>query len=378
MAPLSPAQKKLLQWVNGIAGVGHLASAIVLVALASNEETWRPALRTRYEVWNRLQSCDSGDTVATSTSDSNCFITSRKATEAYGIDVLWMCFFFAFWSGIVHLVSLVSLSGPRWLQFRETYIQDIEAKYNRFRWLDYIGSASVMIVVIAIYSGIDETWFLVDIGLAQAIVIFFGAYGEWLSSENNQRTWDAKIIFLATTLFYGFAVWGPIFQSFTLSIAEIPGTENVDTNLINGIFVSFFFTFSGFAFIYGLNLFFPKKVSYGAIELFYMILSLVSKTLLHWILFYAIFQRSETLVNEVFSSNSSGELLDETGILTVIIVILSLGIVAAIVAGLLWRRVSSSAVRGKTLAGEEIPMEALSEARASWASGARIRLVHVH
>lgn len=367
-------RKKLLLAFNGIAGAGHIISSILLLVLAyrnQDNEIWEPALRTRYEIWTRLDSCNGTDAL-NATSDTDCFTTSRGSTEPYGINVLAMCAVFAFWSGVWHIWVLMP-----WNHAKERYFKDIEMEFNRFRWVDYALSASLMIVVISIYAGIDETWFLVGIGLAQAIVIFLGGYGEWLGSQSPDRTMESKILFYVTTVFYAFAVWGPIWQSFVLSIDKIPGTEEVDKALIYGIFGSFTFVFSGFAMIYAINLFFSNgflcfgKVSYGFIELLYVILSLVSKTLLHWILFYAIFQRSDTLSNEVFQGNPKTS-LNQSSIEIVLAVILSLGFVSGIVAGWLWRR--GPKTPAEVNAKGQIEMQTLIKPQA----GMRSRAVHFH
>ena len=65
---------------------------------------------------------------------------------------------------------------------RSTYEADLRAGINRFRWVEYsFFSATIMVVLIALYAGIDGISALIAIAGANVAMILFG----WLQETSN-------------------------------------------------------------------------------------------------------------------------------------------------------------------------------------------------
>ena len=65
--------------------------------------------------------------------------------------------------------------------FRRTYEDDLRAGINRFRWIEYSFSATLMVILIALYTGIDGISALIGIAGANVAMILFG----WLQEAAN-------------------------------------------------------------------------------------------------------------------------------------------------------------------------------------------------
>ena len=159
--------------------------------------------------------------------------------------------------------------------FRRTYDDDLRAGINRFRWLEYSFSATLMVVLIALYTGIDGISALIGIAGANVAMILFG----WLQESANppgRSTVTMKPFWFGCIA--GAAPWVAI--AYNLVAAEqVPG-------FVVGIFVSLFLFFNSFALNQWLQY---RQVgrwrSYAFGEMAYLILSLVAKSALAWQIF---------------------------------------------------------------------------------------------
>ncbi|MCB1001048.1 MAG: heliorhodopsin HeR [Acidimicrobiales bacterium] len=155
---------------------------------------------------------------------------------------------------------------------RHTYEIDLRRGIDRFRWIEYAMSATVMVLLIAAYSGITDITGLVTIAGANVAMILFG----WLQERMNppDRTRTTMMPFLFGTV-AGIAPWIAIAIN-VIGADEVPG-------FVVGIFVAqivFFFSF-------GLN----QWLQYRGVgpwrdylfgEQAYLVLSLVAKSVLAW------------------------------------------------------------------------------------------------
>jgi hypothetical protein len=164
------------------------------------------------------------------------------------------------------------------------YERNLKKKINPIRWFEYALSSSIMIVFIAILFGIFDFWTLFAIFILNALMNMFGLLMELHNQTTEKTNWTSYIFgFVA-----GVTPWIIITAYFfnTLSIGgEIP------TFVYLIYFIEFVFFFGGFA----MNMFLQYKrvgpwhdYNYG--ERGYQILSLVSKTILAWLVFFGIFQ----------------------------------------------------------------------------------------
>jgi hypothetical protein len=146
---------------------------------------------------------------------------------------------------------------------------------NYFRWVEYSFSSSVMIVLIAMITGITDVAALIAIFGVNASMIFFGAIQEkyerpggsllpfWLGCVAGIVPWIAVGIYLAS-----------------------PGSAAEPPGFVYGIFFSLFAFFN----IFALNMWLQYKrigkwASYLRGESTYIVLSLVAKSLLAWQVF---------------------------------------------------------------------------------------------
>ena len=167
-------------------------------------------------------------------------------------------------AAVDHLVTATFLRG--------TYEADLARGINRFRWVEYSISATLMVVLISAYSGITDITGLVAIIGANVAMILFG----WLQETSNppERTTTTMKPFWFGTL-AGIAPWIGI-------LVNIVGAEEVPGFVLVIVVAELIFFFS-----FGLNQWLQyKRVGRWADYLFgektYLVLSLAAKSFLAW------------------------------------------------------------------------------------------------
>jgi len=158
---------------------------------------------------------------------------------------------------------------------RSRYEQDLASGINRFRWVEYSFSATLMVILMASYAGITDITALVSIAGANVAMILFG----WLQERMNPptRTTTTMMPFWFGTI-AGLAPWVAIWTN-VVGAVTIPG-------FVYGIIVAeqlFFFSF-------GLNQWLQYKrvgrwADYLHGEKVYLVLSLAAKSVLAWQIF---------------------------------------------------------------------------------------------
>ncbi len=155
---------------------------------------------------------------------------------------------------------------------RRTYERDLARGINRFRWVEYSFSATLMVLLIGFYSGITDVTAVFAIAGANVAMILFG----WLQERMNPpgRTTTTMMPFWFGTV-AGIAPWLAIWFN-VIGAPEVPGFVYV----IVVAELIFFFSF-------GLNQWLQYKgvgrwrnYAYG--EKTYLVLSLAAKSLLAW------------------------------------------------------------------------------------------------
>jgi hypothetical protein len=172
-------------------------------------------------------------------------------------------------AGLDHLLTATVLRG--------TYERDLRRGINRFRWVEYSFSATIMVVLIALYAGVVDVAALIGIIGANVAMILFG----WLQESANppggtDTTRTMKPFWFGCVA--GAAPWVAIGLNL-LAAEEVPG-------FVVGIFVSLFVFFNSFA----LNQWLQYRGvgpwrSYAFGERAYLVLSLVAKSALAWQIF---------------------------------------------------------------------------------------------
>lgn len=170
------------------------------------------------------------------------------------------------------------LASPRLYPW---YVENLKRKINYLRWYEYTFSASLMIVVIAMLSGIYDLAALVLIFALNATMLFFGLMMELHNQTTEKTNWTAYIFGCIA----GIVPWIVIAIYFYGSLAT--ATETIPAFVYYILGTLFVFFFLGF----GLNMFLQyRKVGpwrdYLFGERMYIILSLVAKSALAWQVFF--------------------------------------------------------------------------------------------
>ena len=236
--------RSLRGWNVGLAFL-HLAQAVVVVVLATDFAV---------TVTRSLPTGPPG--------------TTPSAPEAlFDLPVGAAVAVFLALAGVDHLLTATAL--------RRTYESDLRGGINRFRWVEYSFSATIMVLLIALYSGIDGISALIGIAGANVAMILFG----WLQESANP---PGRMPVTMTPFWFGcvagVAPWIAIAYNL-VAAEEVPG-------FVVGIFVSLFVFFNSFALNQWLQY---RQVgpwrSYAFGEKAYLVLSLVAKSALAWQIF---------------------------------------------------------------------------------------------
>jgi hypothetical protein len=184
------------------------------------------------------------------------------------VSVAWGVAIFLFLSAVFHL--LISSPG-----FFERYGRGLAQGRNYFRWVEYSLSSSVMIVLIALLTGISDIAALIALFGVNASMIFFGALQEKYERPGGSLLpfWLGCVAGAIPWIAIGFYLFTPG------SAAEPPG-------FVYGIFFSLFVFFN----IFALNMWLQyRRVgrwrNYLSGERVYVLLSLVAKSALAWQVF---------------------------------------------------------------------------------------------
>lgn len=209
------------------------------------------------------------DPVSTELANKPVLVTATQ--HLFDINLAYMVAVFFFISALAHAV--VATVG------RKQYEADLGNKQNRFRWFEYAVSASIMMVAIAVLSGVADLSTLLLIFGLDAVMNLLGLAMERYNQGKAKPNWLAFTIGcvagIVPWVVIGVYLWG----------ATAYGAGGIPT-FVYWIYGSMFVLFASFA----VNMYLQyKKVGqwgnylYG--ERMYMILSLVAKTVLAWQVF---------------------------------------------------------------------------------------------
>lgn len=257
-APAAPGRiaphrgRSLVRWNAGL-GTLHLAQALVILGLSlaqspvatlpvvSSYLSFAPALEALVSAQRTLFELPLGPAVA----------------------------LFLLMSAIAHFSFSFLVRG--WYERR------LARGQNPGRWIEYSLSSSVMIVLIAMLSGIQEVGTIVAVFGVNAAMILFG----WSMEAANEGRERPQWLHYVFGCIAGVVPWVVIAIAL-LTAATGPNAEPIPAFVI-AIFVSLFVTFNLFAI--------TMVLQYGRIgrwadyldgERLYMVLSLVAKSLLAW------------------------------------------------------------------------------------------------
>lgn len=164
--------------------------------------------------------------------------------------------------------------------FRSRYETDLHAGLNRFRWIEYSLSATIMLILIGFYNGLTVITEVILIIGANVAMILFGWLQELMNPPSRTRTTMLPFWFGCVA---GAAPWVAIVVNLIGASGNGP---NQVPGFVYGIVASLFIFFMSFA----LNQWLQyrrigKWADYGYGEKVYLVLSLVAKSALAWQIF---------------------------------------------------------------------------------------------
>jgi len=169
------------------------------------------------------------------------------------------------------------------LLFWKAYLHDLSQEINRARWYEYALSSSVMICAIAMLFGCYDIGALILMFVVNASMNLFGLLMEKLNPPGRTKVDWTPFVFGCVA---GVAPWIVVLSYFLGggNYGKIPG-------FVYGILFGYFLFFNAFP----VNMVLQyarvgKWADYRFGELSYITLSLVSKSLLAWLVFGGTFQ----------------------------------------------------------------------------------------
>lgn len=237
-----------LRPLNLVAGVAHLGQAIVFLALAND---------LSLPVSSTFASGQPGEAL---TADRLDVLFSYPLAPAVAL--------FSLLSALFHFVIVSPWGWPK-------YLGELARSQNRFRWVEYSLSASLMIVLIAGLTGISDIAALVALFGVNASMILFGWLMETKNDPGPAADWSPFVFGCVA----GVVPWVVIGIYLFGAGGDVP-------DFVYGIFVSLFVFFNCFAVNQWLQY---RGTGRWADYLFgeraYVVLSLVAKSALAWQIF---------------------------------------------------------------------------------------------
>lgn len=248
MTTISPDVGAHLRRTNLIFGLVHLASGVAMIALSSG---FTLPITTTF-----LDGPPGGE------------VSPDRLVTQFEVRLGWATAGFVFISALFHLI-IVTVGWRK-------YCDEIAHERNRFRWVEYSLSSSLMIVLIAQLTGISDIAALIGIAGVNVAMILFGWLMEVANPPDRTSTWWTPFGFGCIA---GAVPWIAIAIYLVGPGADVPG-------FVYGIFVSIFVLFNCFAINqllqYRRN---GRWARYVFGEQVYVWLSLIAKSALAWQIF---------------------------------------------------------------------------------------------
>ncbi|MDX1690352.1 MAG: heliorhodopsin HeR [Acidimicrobiia bacterium] len=191
-----------------------------------------------------------------------------RLVALFELDLGWGVATFLFLSALAHFLIVSPAVFDR-------YVAQLERRRNYARWIEYSLSASVMVVLIAMLTGISDIAALVAIFGVNASMILFGLLQEKYEDPGGgwMPFWFGTIAGAVPWVVIGIFIWSP-------TVPESPPA------FVYAIFVTLFVFFNSFA----VNMVLQYRRTgrwrdYAFGEFVYVLLSLTAKSALAWQVF---------------------------------------------------------------------------------------------
>lgn len=195
------------------------------------------------------------------------FITNGDKTSLPSYHIGNLIAVFPFLAGVDHLWSVVD---------SKRYFSFVQQGYNPVRWLEYSISAGLMLFVIAQLSDVTDIKLLVLILCGNIILQYFG-YSSELNAARGDYGQAKKDNGVGFGLFV--SLWIPLFVAFFTSLTQAEESPPEMVYVIIFVMFALFLVFGllNYGYVTGK---YARLKDFKNVELGYLVLSFVSKTLL--------------------------------------------------------------------------------------------------
>ena len=160
--------------------------------------------------------------------------------------------FFYVWTALAHTIYAIDPFGY--------YTKSVQSGINVMRWIEYAVSATVMLGIMAIISGVRDDYAF-DLLLYMSVAIMSTGY--WYESTNGSKV----SLFIGFMLLFGVAV--TIISSFNRTLNDVNNIGVTIPDFVYGVV----YIMLGFYSVFGVVPLMPKRFQ----ERIYMVLSLLAK-----------------------------------------------------------------------------------------------------
>ena len=301
--PHVPCETESFEIVNWVAAGGHLFNAVLTLVIGDDKQYQIYDTYASWTPYNSTALCPPNQYIMEG-SGGTFLVNPRDKVSMMSLSLLWLIFAF-------HILSAL-FQG--YTGFSRDYVTNIKQRgVNPLRFVEYSLSATIMLVCIALVSGIDEFYAMLAVASLTFVTMMLGLIAELLFDDQlverlttRRIGWIAHLTGWVTMLS---AYVGVILKQYFVSVRESdvgpPDWVTVAIFVVFGLYNIFGVTqFVQLWYKYPLHLFFkpecvpnpkdpkdpkdPKKVCgmelNVLIEMVYVANSLVTKTLLGWMI----------------------------------------------------------------------------------------------
>jgi hypothetical protein len=194
-------------------------------------------------------------------------------------------FTLAYLGVILALFPFISAAAHFAIAFlkNDTYNENLKKGMNPYRWFEYAISSSIMIVLIATFTGVWDLWSLVMIFVLNGLMNMFGYQMEKMNQYTKKVDWSNYVLGCVA----GFTPWVVMSAYF---VSALNSSQTKPPTFVYLVLAIYFLLFCCFA----VNMLLQykgvgkwKDYLYG--ERVYILLSFVAKFALTWLVFTGVF-----------------------------------------------------------------------------------------
>lgn len=273
---------------NIVASLLHLVNAILMIILfyGNDKEDVCYQLHMPYAKWTEVTNTTTGN-------EEPDFIITQDKVNTHKLSLHWLIFGFHCLSFLFQIIVVVlDDRSPCRIKFlcKYNYMDLVEKRgVHPLRFIEYSISASIMLICIALLTGIRNENELIAIGVLCAVCQIFGMIAE-LTSDYCIRMFSHVVGWISLMTSYGF-IW------LYYGIANYKGSQmdppRSAPDVVHAVVITLFVLFNSFGVVQSTQMCCRKQCKnttwYNWVgkeaELSYVLLSLVAKTLLGWLIY---------------------------------------------------------------------------------------------